>query len=37
MNIYNNEEEIIQIKENQLEWFKKNKMEDYFMKINNFA
>jgi hypothetical protein len=38
MDIYNNnEEEIIQIKENQLEWFKKNKMEDYFMKINNFA
>lgn len=37
MDIYNNEEEIIQIKENQLEWFKRNKMEDYFMKINNFA
>ena len=33
MDIYNNEEEIIQIKENQLEWFKKNKMEDYFMSI----
>ena len=30
---YNNEEEINRIKENQLEWFKKNKMEDYFMSI----